>query len=68
MTTTLNKQQRRPVMFNKTQTRRVDGKPETAADRKFFDLRESGYTGWIDHNGNAVKDGNEVQAARGERK
>ena len=37
-------------------TRRADGKPETANDRKFFDLRESGYTGPIDHNGNPVED------------
>jgi hypothetical protein len=37
-------------------TRRVDGKPETEADRKFFDLRESGYTGPIDQNGDMVTD------------
>ena len=37
-------------------SRRADGKPETANDKKFFDLRESGYTGPIDHNGNAVAD------------
>jgi hypothetical protein len=35
-------------------TRRVDGRPETDADRRFFDLRESGYTGWIDQDGYAV--------------
>lgn len=35
-------------------TRRVDGKPETDADRRFFDLRESGYTGWIDQDGYAA--------------
>ena len=35
-------------------TRRFDGKPETDADRRFFDLRESGYTGSIDQDGNAV--------------
>lgn len=29
-----------------------DGKPETEAERKFFDLRESGYTGPIDQDGN----------------
>lgn len=33
-------------------TRRVDRRPETEADRKFFDLRESGYTGPIDQDGN----------------
>jgi hypothetical protein len=34
-----------------TWTRRVDGKPETAADTRFFDLRESGYDGPIDQDG-----------------
>ena len=29
-------------------SRRVDGKPETAADKRFFDLRQRGYTGPID--------------------
>lgn len=28
-------------------TRRADGKPETDADRRFFALREKGWTGWI---------------------
>lgn len=37
-------------------TRRVDGRPEAAADRKFFDLRESGYRGPIDQNGDKVTD------------
>jgi hypothetical protein len=37
-------------------TRRPDGKPETATDEKFFDLRESGETRPIDHNGNVVDD------------
>lgn len=32
-------------------TRRVDGEPETEADTRFFDLRESGYTGPIDQDG-----------------
>jgi hypothetical protein len=35
-------------------TRRVDGKPETDADTRFFDLRESGYTGPVDQDGHAV--------------
>jgi hypothetical protein len=35
-------------------TRRVDGKPETAKDKRFFDLRESGYKGPIDQDGRAV--------------
>ena len=37
-------------------TRRVDGKPETGADRRFFDARESGYEGWIDQDGIPVPD------------
>jgi hypothetical protein len=35
-------------------TRRADGMPETGADRRFFDLRESGYEGPADQDGNAV--------------
>jgi hypothetical protein len=35
-------------------TRRFDGQPETDPDRRFFDLRESGYTGWIDQDGHPV--------------
>ena len=35
-------------------SRRVDGRPETDADRRFFDLRESGWTGPVDQDGNAV--------------
>lgn len=37
-----------------TETRRFDGQPETEADKRFFELRESGYTGWIDQDGYAV--------------
>lgn len=37
-------------------SRRWDGKPETEADRKFFDLRESGYTGFFDQDGNKISD------------
>lgn len=37
-------------------SRRADGKPETAVDTKFFDLRESGYAGPIDHRGEPVED------------
>jgi hypothetical protein len=32
-------------------TRRADRKPETPADKRFFDLRESGYRGPIDQDG-----------------
>lgn len=35
-------------------SRRVDRKPETAADKRFFDARESGYKGWIDQDGHKV--------------
>jgi hypothetical protein len=35
-------------------SRRWDRQPETDADRRFFDLRESGYDGWIDQDGHAV--------------
>jgi hypothetical protein len=33
-------------------TRRVDGQPESDADRRFFDQRESGYDGPLDRDGN----------------
>ena len=33
-------------------SRRSDGRPETESDRKFFDLRASGYYGPIDQDGN----------------
>lgn len=35
-------------------TRRVDGRAETAADTRFFDVREAGYTGPIDQDGYPV--------------
>jgi hypothetical protein len=34
-----------------TLTRRINGNPETDADRRFFDLRQSGYIGPIDQDG-----------------
>jgi hypothetical protein len=37
-------------------SRRFDGLPETEADRRFFDLRGSGYQGWIDQDGYPVHD------------
>jgi hypothetical protein len=37
-----------------TATRRPDSKPETEADKRFFDLRDSGYIGPIDQDGHAV--------------
>ena len=40
-----------------TRSGRVDGRPETPADRRFFDLRASGYTGPIDQDGNRVTSG-----------
>jgi hypothetical protein len=36
-----------PSMTGTEPTRRADGKPETDADRRFFALREKGWTGWI---------------------
>jgi hypothetical protein len=44
------------IFSGSSDSRRFDGKPETATDKKFFDLRESGWKGPIDHNGNAVED------------
>ena len=48
-----------------TWTRRMDGRPETAADKRFFDLRESGYDGPVDQDGRMVTSGRaaEVLAA-----
>ena len=48
-----------------TWTRRADGRPETEVDTRFFDLRESGYTGPIDQDGRKVTSGRaaEVLAA-----
>ena len=39
-----------------TQTRRADGKPETAADKQFFDWR-AGYTGPVDQDDRKVTRG-----------
>ena len=44
-----------------TWTRRADGKPETAADTRFFDLRESGYDGPVDQDGRKVTSGPAVE-------
>jgi hypothetical protein len=44
-----------------TWTRRVDDKPETAADTRFFDLRESGYDGPADQDGYMVTSGRAVE-------
>jgi hypothetical protein len=49
-------------------SRRVDRAPETDADRRFFDLRASGYRGPIDSDGNAVGDDwadQQLRAGRG---
>jgi hypothetical protein len=37
-------------------SRCCDGAPETDADRRFFDLRDAGYTGPINHDGHPVSD------------
>ena len=53
-------------------SRRWDREPETEYNTKYFDLRESGYTGPIDENGDAVTTGGDARilrdlaAARGE--
>ncbi|WP_143448469.1 hypothetical protein [Kineosporia sp. A_224] len=39
---------------DQTPTRRADGCPETDSDRRFFDLRDAGYRGWIDQDGYPV--------------
>ena len=43
-------------MTNEMISRRLDRKPETEADRRFFDERESGYTGPLDQDGYRVTD------------
>lgn len=35
-----------------SKSRSWDGSPETERDTRFFDLRESGYAGWINQDGN----------------
>lgn len=50
--------------MTKKTTRRWDGKPETAKDKRFFDLRESGYTGPIDQDGYAVTSGPDAAALK----
>lgn len=45
-------------------SRNWDGSPESDADRKFHDLRESGYRGPIDQDGNAVTTGPEADTLR----
>ena len=37
------------------------GRPETAADTRFFDLRESGYDGPVDQDGRKVTSGRAVE-------
>lgn len=37
-------------------SRNWDGSPETDKDRRFHDLRESGYRGPVDQDGNKVDD------------
>lgn len=45
-------------------TRRLDGKPETDADKRFFQLRDSGYRGPIDHHGYAIPEGRDAEYLR----
>ena len=49
------------VASKQIRTRRADSKPETVADKRFFDLRESGYTGPIDRDGRKVTSGRAVE-------
>lgn len=44
-------------------SRRADGRPETDTDKRFFDLRESGYTGPIDQDGYATNEHADIFAA-----
>ena len=44
-------------------TRRLDGQPETDADRRFFDLRQSGYAGPIDQDGYTPEDPEDPESA-----
>ena len=45
-------------------SRRWDGKPETPADKRFFTLRESGYRGPINENGEKVTSGPAAEVLR----
>ena len=45
-----------PGQGGDTMSRRFDGRPETDADKRFFDLRESGYTGPVDQDGYATNE------------
>jgi hypothetical protein len=45
-------------------SRRWDRKPETPKDKKFFDLRESGYKGPIDQDGNKDTTSSDAAALR----
>lgn len=46
------------------ESRRADGKPETGADTRFFDLREGGYDGPVDQNGDKVTEGRAFEILR----
>lgn len=41
-------------------SRNWDGSPETAAETRFHDLRDSGYTGPIDQDGHKIAEGAEA--------
>lgn len=41
---------------NSGRTTGWNGAPLTESEAKFYELRESGYDGWIDQDGNAVSD------------
>ncbi|CAM06180.1 hypothetical protein A8924_7410 [Saccharopolyspora erythraea NRRL 2338] len=45
-------------------SRNWDRSPETEGDRRFHDLRDSGYTGPIDQDGNPVTSGRDADILR----
>lgn len=47
-----------------TQKRNFDGTPENDRDRRFHDLRDSGYRGPIDQDGYAVTTGEDADILR----
>ena len=51
-----------------TWTRRADGRPETAGDKRFFELRESGYEGPVDQDGRKVTSGRAADILRSMRR
>ncbi len=57
----VNIKERHMAHSQDTWTRRVDSRPETAAGKRFFDRRESGYGGPVDQDGREVTSGLAVE-------